>query len=255
MINDLFIDTFVRTVVLTILVILTLSIASAQVRSSNNYQIQSDSVNFAGGLSTSTNYSLESTAGEIATGVSTSSTYNLQAGYQQMQEVFISMTAVASVTMSPSLGGITAATANGTTSVSVTTDSPSGYQLTISSENSPAMVSGVNTIDDYVPEENPDPDLSFTVTAGNAYFGFSPEGVDVTQRWKNNGSVCNAGSNITYLTCWDGLSPTEKVIAQGGANQPSGATTTLHFKVGIGTDMSVPPGVYVATTTLTALPL
>ena len=255
MINDLFIETFVRTSVLTALVILTISIASAQVRSSSNYQIQSDSVNFAGGLSTSSNYFLESTAGEAGTGVSTSSTYSLQAGYQQMQEVFISMSAVASVTMSPSLGGITAGTSNGTTSVLVTTDSPSGYQLTISSENSPAMVSGVNTIDDYVPQGNPDPDLSFTVTAGNAYFGFSPEGLDVTQRWKNNGSVCNTGSNITYLTCWDGLSTTEKVIAQGSANQPSGATTTLHFKVGIGTDMSVAPGVYTATTTLTALPL
>lgn len=255
MTDDYLIDIFKRTIFLTILIVFSISISSAQVRSSSNYQIQSDSINFAGGLSTSTNYSLESTAGEIATGVSTSSNYDLNAGYQQMQEVFISMSTVASVTMSPSLGGITGGVSNGTTSVSVTTDSPSGYQLTISAENNPAMQNGVYTIADYVPTSSPDPDISFVVGTSDAYFGFSPEGPDVTERWKNNGSVCSVAGSSTPLVCWDGLSTSEKVIAEGLANQPNGATTTLRFKVGIGSGAGVVSGNYLATTTLTALPL
>lgn len=249
------IDNIIRAGVLTILIILMFSLTSAQVRTSGNYQIQSDSINFSGGLSTSTNYAMESTAGEIATGVSTSTNYGLYAGYQQMQETFISMSSILPIVMSPNLSGITAGTANGSTSVLVTTDSPSGYQLTIVSENNPAMISGLNTIDDYVPNDNPNPDFNFTVPSSSAYFGFAVEGDDVTQRWKNDTSSCNTGGNSTALTCWDGLSVTDIVLAQGSANQPSGATTTLYFRVGIGSGMTVAPGVYVATTTLTALPL
>ena len=255
MINSCLFETISRAVLLTFLFVFVLSVTSAQVRSSGNYQIQSDSINFAGGLSTSTNYNLESTAGEISTGISTSSSYSLKAGYQQMQEVYISITAASPVVMSPSLGGILGGVSNGTTSVSVLTDSPSGYQLTISAENSPAMQMGGDSISDYVPTADPDPDINFRVDTNDVHFGFSPEGVDITQRWKNNSTICNAGTNISYLKCWDGLSTSDKVIAQGSSNHPVGATTTIHFKVGIGGGVSVAPGDYFATTTLTALPL
>ncbi len=252
--SDCFIYTLKRTIFLTFLIIFTISLSSAQVRSSTNYQIQSDSVNFAGGLSTSTNYSLESTAGEISTGVSTSTTYGLYAGYQQMQEVFISISAVSPVVMSPDIGGLTGGTANGTTSVVVVTDSPSGYQLTISASNNPAMQKGSDTIADYVPV-GADPDISFITNTNDVHFGFSPEGTDVTSRWLNNTSACNIGTNSTALKCWDGLSVTDKLIAQGSANQPSGATTTLHFRMGAGGGTPIIAGDYFATTTLTALPL
>lgn len=253
-INNFFKIITVQTTILTLLLIGILSISEAQVRTSTNYQLQSDSINFGGGLSTSTNYELESTAGEISTGEATSSSYKLKAGYQQMQEVFISISAVSSVVMSPDIGGITGGTANGTTSVVVMTDSPSGYQLTISASNNPAMQNGVNTIADYVPV-GADPDISFITTANDVHFGFSPEGTDVTSRWLNNTSACNIGTNSTALKCWDGLSVTDKMVAQGSSNQPSGATTTLHFRVGSGGGIPVIAGDYFATTTLTALPI
>jgi hypothetical protein len=247
--------TVLQTFVLTILILSILSVSVAQVRTSSSYQLQSDSVNFAGGLSTSSNYSLESTAGEVATGLATSSSYQLLAGYQQMQEVFISMTAVDSVVMSPDIGGITGGTSNGTTSVSVLTDSPSGYSLTIQAEGSPAMQKGADTIADYNPVASPDPDLAFALSSTDVHFGFSPEGGDIVDRFRDNGAACNLGSNNTPLTCWDGLSTTSISIAQGVANQPGGATTTLHFRVGVGGSATVIAGDYFATTTLTALPL
>lgn len=251
-----FCSILLQSIVLTSLCLGSLAVTGAQVRTSSSYQLQSDSINFGGGLSTSTNYSLESTAGEIATGPATSTNYSLRAGYQQMQEVFLSLTGWQDVTMAPALGGITGGTANGSTSVVVLTDSPSGYELTIVSENAPAMQKGVDTIADYVPAASPAADFAFTTGSADAHFGFSPEGDDVAVRFKDSGGVCGIDSLDTPLACWDGLSTTEVVIATGPSNQPDGATTTIHFRVGIGgSAAAVMAGTYVATTTLTAVPL
>lgn len=245
----------VNALVLTGLIFLLLNVVGAQVRTSPSYQLQSDSVNFGGGLSSSSNYSLESTAGEVATGDSDSASYKLRAGYQQMQEVFISMTAPNSVVMTPNILGITGGTANGSTSVSVLTDSPGGYELTIVAESSPAMQKGGDTIADYVPVANPDPDFSFLTAPTVAHFGFSPEGPNIVDRFRDDGLLCNSSSGDTALACWDGLGTSNKVIARGPANQPSGATTTLNFRLVVGGSIVVPAGDYFATTTLTALPL
>ena len=98
-------DTFFS-LVLTVLVLpafLLLSLSEAQVRTSSNYQLQSDSINVGGGLSDSASYSLQSTAGEVATGESNSASFSLRAGYQQMQEVYISLSSIADVVMSADL--------------------------------------------------------------------------------------------------------------------------------------------------------
>jgi hypothetical protein len=232
-----------------------LSLTSAQVSTSSNYWLESDSINFGGGLANSANFSLESTAGEIATGPSDSASFSLRAGYQQMQAVFLSLTAAPEVVMSPDLGGLSGGTANGSTSVLVLTDSPSGYELTLRAELAPALQKGSDVIADYVPIATPNPDLTFNTGPNDVHFGFSPFGSDVVSRYRNDTGLCSSGSLSTALTCWDGLSTTAVPIASGSSNQPSGATTTLYFRVGIGGGVGVLPGTYVATTTLTALPL
>lgn len=209
-----------------------------------------------GGFSSSTNYVQESTVGEIATGPSESPSYKLRAGYQQMQEVYIAITGGADVTMTPSIGGLTGGTSNGSTSVRVVTDSPSGYQLSITSVNGPAMQKGADTISDYVPVA--EADYSFTVGGGEAFFGFSPEGPDIVQAYLDDTvSACNEpGGTDSSLTCWDGLSTSATTIAEAtGANHPTGATTTIQFRVGVGSGANLPAGEYYATTTLTAITL
>jgi hypothetical protein len=168
---------------------------------------------------------------------------------------FISMTTPASVTMSPSIVGITGGESNGSTTVAVTTDGAAGYELTIASSQSPSLVSGVNTIADYAP--GTDPDYTLTTLSDDAHLGYSPSGVDVVQRFKDDGaSLCNTGSLETTLACWDGLSTTPEIISRStSANTPNGATTTLFFKVGIGSGVNQPAGIYTATTTLTAVSL
>ncbi len=240
--------------VLTLVILLLNNVSLAQVRTSSNYQLQSDSINVGGGFSSSTSYVQESTVGEVATGPATSATYDLKAGYQQMQEVFLSLASTGDVIMSPNLPGLTGGTSNGSTTFTIVTDNPAGYRLTVESENNPAMQSGANLISDY--NAGADPDFSFITGGSDAHFGFSPQGVDVVQAFLDDGGTCNTGVLDTSLACWDGLNTVAAVMAEGvGSNHPDGATTTMQFRVGIGSGAGVIAGVYTATTTVTALPL
>jgi hypothetical protein len=227
----------------------------AQVRSSTNYQLQSDSINVGGGLSDSASYGLESTVGEVATGRSSSTNFQLRAGYQQMQEVFLSLTPGADVVMSPDLPGLTGGTSNGSTTFTVITDSPAGYQVTLQAENDPAMQKpGGVSIANY--NSGSSADFTFTIPPASAVFGFSPEGVDVADAFLDNTTTCGVGSTETAGACWAGASTTAVIFAEATSpNQPTGATTTIAFQVGLANGANIESGVYTATTTLTALPL
>jgi hypothetical protein len=245
-----FITSFV--VVLSLLVSQTIS---AAVMNSTNYSIQSDSVNFGGGLSTSTSYNQESTFGEIATGGSESSTYKIKAGYQQMHVVYLAITAASDVTLSPTLDGTVAGVSNGSTAVTVTTDNAAGYELSIKASSSPALVSGGNFFADYTPA-GANPDFTFSVAAADSEFGFSPEGSDIVASYKDNGSVCNSGSGDTVDSCWDALTTSNELIAsKTSGTHPSGSITTLKFRAENGSSHLQSAGVYVATSTLTLIAL
>jgi hypothetical protein len=227
---------------------------AAAVMSSTNYSLQSDSINFGGGLSSSTNYTQESTAGEVATGDSASASYMLHAGYQQMTPVFISLS-VSPVTMSPDIPSIGGGTANGQTTVTVTTDDAAGYQLSIAASSSPAMVSGANSFADYV-TGGANPDFNWSVPATASEFGFTPEGSYIVQRFKDNGSVCDTGSLDTTNSCWAPLTTSNQLIAQtSSGSYPTGSDTVLKFRAESGASHTQPGGAYVATSTVTAIAL
>lgn len=243
-----------QSLLLTILTLSLLGVAVAQVRTSSNYQIQSDSINVGGGLSTSSNYRQESTTGEIATGESSSGSYQLRAGYQQMQDVFVSLAGAADLVMDTELGGITGGTANASGTYTVITDSPAGYQLTIAADNTPALQKGSDSIADYA--DGGVADTAFTVGSGQAFFGYTVNGTDTAQYFLDSSGTCGTGSTDSAFTCWTGLSTAPRVVAQSTTNnQPAGTATTLHFRTEVGTNAGVIAGEYVATTTITALPL
>lgn len=249
--------TVASAILLTPILLFCFQVTDAQVMQSGSYRIQSDSINFGGGLGTSTNYRVESTGGEIATGDATSTSYSLKAGYQQMVNNFISMTAPGNVTMSPSIGGVTGGTSNGSTTVTVTTDSSAGYELSISASQSPAMTKGGDSIADYVPLG--DSDLNFFIAPTDSHFGYSAFSTDVVARFRTDGSPSGPcdGSDVPVLQkCWDGLGTTlEPISRASSANTPNGAATTVSFRVGIGSSVGQAPGTYTATTTLTAVSL
>lgn len=244
-----------RSSVLTIIVVFSVSLSTAQVMTSSNFRVQSDSINSGGLFSSSTNYSLEDTAGEVATGEATSTNYQLKAGYQQMQEVFLSLSNVNDVVMSPSLPGITGGVATGSASFKVITDSPSGYSITIEASNNPAMQSDSSSILDYVPVGLV-PDFSFVTDVNDYHFGYSPEGPDIALRYQDFGGVCGVSGSDSVDSCWDGLSMSpNEIVNSSSPNHPLGATTTIKFRVGLGGGTAVPAGDYIATTTITALPI
>jgi len=246
--------TFMLSVLVCSLVHISLPVFG-QVMSSSNFSLQSDSINFGGGNSTSSNYSLESTGGEIATGQATSSSYQLRAGYQQMQAAYLSLSVPGGVELSPSLFGITGGTSTGAIEISVITDNPAGYTLSLRAEGEPAMQAGSSTIADYMPAGGV-PDFVFSLTPTDAVFGFTPEGDDIDIRYRDSGGVCGVSGSDTIQRCWEGMSTSSIVIARSTApNHPDGVTTTVRFQVGLGGMIAVPLGTYVATSTVIAIPL
>ncbi len=228
----------------------------AAVMSSANYKIESDSIN-AGGTenSSSTNYRLSDTMGEVGTGQSGSASYNVYAGYRQMVNVYLAISAPSDVTMSPSLTSASGAASNGSAAWTVTTDNPSGYTLTLKASSSPALQTSGDSFANYTPA-GANPDFTFSVAATDSEFGFTAEGVDIAQRYKDNGAACNAGAGDTTDVCWDPVSTTAVTIAsRTSANSPSGTATTVKFRAFVGASHAQTVATYTATTTATATAL
>lgn len=231
------------------------STVGAQVMSSSNFKLESDSINFGGGRSLSGSYTIEDTLGEVATGISSSTNFTMKAGYQQNNVVTFSVTPASNVTMSPSIPGLTGGVANGQTSFTVTTDSPAGYTATIKASASPALNSAFDSFADYVPA-GADPDFTFANASDASSFAFTPEGTDIASRYKNLGAICGVGATDTVDACWDGVSTIDKTILnRTSANQPLGTTSVVKFRAASGSSHVQKDGVYVATTTITVLSL
>lgn len=167
------------------------------------------------------------------------------------------------VTMVGDLNGITGGTANGSTSVSVRTNSPGGYTMTIAftdnagTEAMRGETTGSGSIHDYKTATTSLPDYNHTAStsATFAYTVSAASTTDVAANFKNNGSVCGSGSHTTDK-CW--MEPTVAAfqVINRGSDAVSGATSTLHFRVVVPNNPT--PGVviddYTATATLTVAP-
>lgn len=223
--------------------------------SSSNYSITADSLNSGGILSSSPSYLLEDTVGEAGTGLSSSASFNLSAGYQAMTGSSISIAGVTDVVLSPTIDGFTGGTANGSTTATVRTDNAAGYSLSVRADSSPALASSGDSFADYTPA-GADPDFDFTTGDGESFFGFSPQGVDVTDTYKDDGVSCNTGALNTAEKCWEGLSMSSQIVSRKtSGNSPGGSATTILFRAEAGASRGQDAGTYTATITLTALPL
>jgi len=224
--------------------------------SSGSYSIPSDSINIGGLDSDSASYSGQDTVGEISTGESSSSSYTIQAGYQQMEPGSISISSPTDVSFS-NMSGITAGEANASSTWTVIADNAAGYTLSVKASTDPAMKSSTygSFFADYTPS-GADPDKTFSITSTASAFAFSPEGVDLAQRYKDNGTSCNTGALDTVDACWDGLDISDATISsRTSSNAPSGSTTTIKYRAAIGSEKIQDAGSYSATITVTATAL
>lgn len=246
---------FLYIFITSVLVIFPVKYALSQVMQGTSYKIENDSINFGGGYSSSSNYFMEDTLGESGTGYGTSTNYGVHAGYQQMSEdTYITISAESDVGLS-AIGGLVGGVATSSSTWLVTTNNPAGYTLSVKASTYPALKSGTAFFTDYGPA-GPDPDLTFAVTSTSSAFGFSPEGADVIQRFKDDGATCNTGSLNTVDKCWDGFSTTTKSVAtRNSSNHPSGSTTTIKYRVETGASHIQESGDYSAIITVTAVTL
>lgn len=233
---------------LFLLLLLSASPVLAYVMSSTNYILERDSLNFSGGLSTSSSYILEGTAGEIGTGRATSTSYNADLGYQQADETAISLSLAATAVMSPNINTSIGGLASTSVDFNVTTNNTAGYTLQIKTNITPALRGASFDFDDYTTTAAI-PDYAWNVVNTDAEFGFTAEGTNAADRYKDNGVSCNqAGGTSNTDTCWDKLLTSYVTIAESASpNYPIGSDTVVKFMAEAGSSSLAQPGNYSAT--------
>jgi len=177
---------------------------------------------------------------------------------QQITDEISFLVAAADVTMVGSIQGVTGGQATGTTFAVIRSNSNSGYTMDIAFSNNPAM-RGETTLStairDYgVPGAEPTFAFNASTSAQFAYTVAASTTTDLDPSFLNNGSTCNAGSSYTAATCWKGPSTSNFRIINRPTSAPSGATTTLTFRVNVPSNPtpSLDEDFYTATATLTA---
>jgi hypothetical protein len=174
------------------------------------------------------------------------------------------LSAASDITLS-AIGGVTGGDSEGYTGVRVYTNDSSGFTMTITASNSPAMqgISQGGNIADYTPATANIPDYTFASTSPgqSAEFGYTISASTTShlaQKFLDNGSnACNTGSADTNgkTSCWYNLSTTAtSTIVTTAESASSGASSTLYFRVHVPANPSpaLPEDIYRATSTLTA---
>ncbi len=205
---------------------------------SSNYKIQSDDSSGAGGLSSTVNYIFQDTLGEVSTGRIDGSSYKLRAGFQEMQESYISVSSPADVGMTPDIPGISGGTADGSATWTVIADNSAGFNMKIKASTIPAMrLDGSHYFDDFTTASPGVPDYDWSVASNNAEFGFTVEPAtdsDAVQAFLDNASnACNQSSGSQTLNkCWLDFNGTTDVdmIDRSIRTSTSGEDEVIKFR-------------------------
>ena len=153
--------------------------------------------------------------------------------------------------------------ASGTATFTVTSNSVTGFTMTLSSaSDSNSLATDSYYFSDY--DATTTPDYSWiSPSVGSGTFGFAIgasgiEGADASQAFKNNGGVCNiSGGTNTAAYCWRGftgtLSAPVQVINRNTASDVNGTSETVVFQAEYhgGTGYYMTSGTYTATITAT----
>ncbi len=164
------------------------------------------------------------------------------------------------ITMNGSISGITGGNATGSSQFTVQSNSAGGHYVTINFFDNAGQYSmygqstGSEDIYDYG-IGNGEPDFGFTPEA-NASFAYtvtSSSTSDTDPSFQhNNTDTCNTGSNTTVDLCWATPSTTAFRIVDRNSPAPSGAASTIKFKVNVPSGATPSPvaETYTATATL-----
>lgn len=229
--------------------------------SGNGYRIQHNTpLNVSGGglATSSSNYTSIGVAGTSAGGISNSDLYKILAGYQQMQEVALSVGSPGDQTLTPDIYGISGGVANASAVWNMMTDNEAGFSAKISASTVPAMKlvgDGTYYLDDYPPAVAGIPDYVWGVTSENAAFGFTVEPAtpeDTASNFLDNGSSCNTGSENHGDSCWLGANGTTaiNIINRPDRTSAAGENETIKFRAEVNNKF-LKSGTYTAQVTIT----
>ncbi len=142
------------------------------------------------------------------------------------------------VTMQGGIAGLSGGTATGTTGFTVTSNNASGYSVTIDFfDNAGAYamrgdVDGGAQIRDYAAGAGtPTPNLTASTAAQFAYSVHSSTSADTADPFGYSGGSCNVGGSSSYGFCWKSPSTDPVEVVDRTTAAPSGANSTLIFKV------------------------
>ncbi len=230
----------------------------AYVMGSSNYRIQSDSLNVGGVRQTSTDYIMRDTIGETATGPSASANYKLKAGYQQMQEVYTSVSSVGPVTLLPDINGLIGGTATNDATWVVKTDNAAGFSMSIKASTTPALATAGYSFADYTEADTGTPDYTWSIANTASEFGYSVVAAtlgDEIAAFLDDGADCNTGSANNVNSCWYPLAtPDYTIINRGLRTSANGESEEVRFQVQAGSQAMQENGKYESIITITVLP-
>ena len=175
----------------------------------------------------------------------------------------ISLSIGSSLTLSPSIPGVTGGVSSGELPFNIKTNNPLGYQVDLSFAQAVPfrhLFSPSAYIFNYAPVIAGVPDYEAIVPNKSHSFAYSVFSPDVTQLFRHSGSTCGTGSSNTLGKCWFNrvdASLATTIIERNSATGAEGATSTLQFKVLVDQNPTpmLPNGEYQATVTVTVLPL
>lgn len=153
------------------------------------------------------------------------------------------------------IGGTTGGTRNGSTTVGITTNNASGYQLDIQFESANGMEHPTDSdFIDYYATTSPDYTMNLGAnSSGFAYSVSSTAPTNSVSSFDNDGSACGSGSNKSIDQCYvmQGT-PTSGSTIVNTSGTATDELTTIGFRVIVAPGSGLTNGFYYATTTLTA---
>jgi len=176
----------------------------------------------------------------------------------------VNVSSPGTITMGPSIPGITGNTASslasGTATFTVQANSVSGFTMTLAASQTNALASGSYVFSDYTPASAGVPDFAWqNPNAGSATFGFS-FGADTAayanQKFRYATTTCNTGSLNSASNCFYGFTGTTPITVIATTQQTTGlgSAETVKFWAEFYNptlSTSFPSGTYTATITAT----
>lgn len=233
--------------------------AWAYVANSDNYFLDSDSLNSAGGKSSSATRHMADSVGETATGSGSSASFQLQAGYQAMVPSPLSLSSPSDITLSPTISAGSGGQANGRARWRIVSNGGFSFYLGIAGGGKAALRSSTKTFSNYSGIS-----LNWTPAPSVPTFGFNPFGTYTHDNYYSDilhiVPTGNCGASILPDRgtqdgyCWDGLGESAKLIGQA-ASGPTNDDLYINFRA----DYQVPvtggldAGIYQANLVVTLL--